>query len=389
MRLAICTAGLALAGCGVAPSEDGTFGGDSSGAFQSDCEPKLTRAPQKVQARSVDWPVLHAAAGEDGIYVAGRFSTDTAGSDVRVSRIDDTGAELWTAQWGSALAWDDTASALLPLGEGVLVAGISGLYPSQEYPWTGTSFVRGYSAGGRVLWTWEDSSPSFGGVFGQRDGPVVSVGPDTVAVVAPVLEQGNHVGLRFVSLDRSTGVEGGRVELDTLSAEPDAAWVDEAGSVWVAATTSAASEGSVMLLWDGAGQPSIEASAGESLFRRAFFYPDGSLLALSRAPGGGDGLLQLRRYSRQLELQLEGLIAVEELANSAISDLAITAGCDDSLLIAAGRTDESPVIAVDANLEELWTTRGLGSVAVAGQELLFAGYDEELQTPAIWQMRFP
>lgn len=247
--------------------------------------------------------------------------------------------------------------------------------------------MRGYSPGGRVRWTWEDSTPSFPGVLGRHDGPAVSVGSETIAVVAPMLERGDRVGLRLVSLDRSSGVERGRVELDAPSAEPHAAWVDEDDSVWVAATTM---EGSVMLHWGGAGgQPSVETSAGETLFRHAFFYPDGTLLALANAPGGGDDRLRLGRYSRSLQLQLEAVLGVDGFRSSDLWDMSVTFGCDETLLIASFWNEGSPVIAVDPAFERLWAVRGLGSAAVVDEHLILAGYDEEMETSAIWELRLP
>lgn len=155
MRSAVLIVAVVLFGCGTVPSDEPLQGdsatgsvdgssntagtseatggeGSSGSSMQPLCEPELTRAPEFVQARSVDWTIFHAAAGSSGIYLAGPVSTDGARADVQISRIDETGAELWTARWGSVLGWDDTPSALLPVEEGVLVAGVAGLYPSQE-----------------------------------------------------------------------------------------------------------------------------------------------------------------------------------------------------------------------------------------------------------------
>ena len=381
------TGSMGSSGSTGATPDPGTEEDSSSSGQPPACTPDLSRAPELVQSRIAEWIGFHAAGGYGAFYLAGPVSGDDDDSDVQLSRIDETGAELWTAQWGSALGWIDTPSGLHAVPEGVVVSGVSGLYPSQEYPLTGTSFLRGYSPGGQVLWTWEDASPSFAVIFSRRDGPVVSIGGQSVAVLAPVLQQDTRVGLRFVLLDRSDGTERARAEWDAPSAEPHAAWTDEDGSVWAAATTM---QGFVLLRWDGTGEPTTEVAAGEPLFRHAFFYPDGTLLALASAFAGGEDRLHLRRYSRSLELQQETVLEVDGFRRQDLFEMSATFGCDDVALIVGLWSQGAPVIAVNAALEEMWTVRGLGSVAL-GQDgdLIVAGYDESLEASAIRQLRFP
>ena len=352
------------------------------GTDEPACEPDLSRMPERLGARDVPWTGSHAAGSDRGeLYLAGRDD-----DDVRVVRVDETGAELWSATWGNVLGWEDYPNGLLPIDEGVLVTGVSGVYPSQEYPWTGTSFVRAYSKGGVVLWTWEDSRASFMDAFGRNDGPLVALGADSVVVAAPVMGTGNtRVGLRLVALSREDGVERARVEYDAPSAEPHAAWLDDSGTAWVAATTA---DGSLMLRWDGSSPPSVEASSDEQLFRHAHFYPDGELLVLASEWAAGGDWLRLARYSRSLELEADELVWVEGFGDVDLFDAALSFGCDGVTWIAFRRSDAAPVVAVDAALNELWETPGLGAVAVSNEHVVFAGYDAEREATAIWQMEW-
>lgn len=80
-----------------------------------------------------------------------------------------------------------------------------------------------------------------------------------------------------------------------------------------------------------------------------------------------DDRLRLGRYSRSLQLRLEAVIEVDGFQSADLWDSSVTFGCEDTLLLPAFWNEGAPVIAVDAALEELWTARGLGSVAVEDQ----------------------
>jgi beta-propeller repeat-containing protein len=122
------------------------------------------------------------------VYVVGQVGGALLGqtyvggvSDAFLRKYDRNGSELWTRQFGTALA-DDARSVIVDAAGDVYLAGdVGGTLPGQTGAGDQDAFIRKYNSGGNEVWTIQFGSSqrdSIGGVSASNSEVVVAGGTD-------------------------------------------------------------------------------------------------------------------------------------------------------------------------------------------------------------------
>jgi len=358
---------------GAPTSSSGPVGYDESGGTpQSGCRWTHERAPEVFAEMMLDpGKVARAVASPDGsFYLVGHdlHSDPSSGLDIDLSlwKLSGDGKLLWSARWGNAYGWDDEPYDLWVGPEGVFVAGAAGIYRREEFYHLGHTFVRAYTHGGVVRWTWEDEGGPSPEHFFERVRMMAPLGQDLLVASSIPVNLGEDY-LRAVILSP----QGEQLDAWTYEREGRflAAHVDASHDVLMAISD-------LYNPWLGRWRPDgtfvdpeIWDRGGNA--RAAAFVGDEGLTLV----GGGGGSLAVLRFDSLLGFPEEQLYTFEHDGSSGSYSVDVAMDCAGAAWVATD-SPTVPLGAYDAKARQLWAMDGLSVVAVADDGVaLTAGYD--------------
>lgn len=374
MRPWMLALGLAL-GCGPA-AEEGSAGsssgaseGDSTGDVQ-ECGWNHDVAPSVVAELEMPLALVGqtVASPDGGFYSVAQ--TDAHPGDVTLWKFTADGELAWTARWGNAYGWNDVAYDVLATSQGVFIAGAAARYEGQEFWDAGHLFVRAYSHGGVVRWTWENPEGPRVSSNAIRPKMLAEHGEDIV--VAVVAQEGGEEFLRVVTLS-SSGEELRSFE-HAEARRLLATYVDDAGDIWIA--TDALDPWVGHWRADGTFVEALTSVDESGAPKVGAFEPDGSLAIAGARDSPSEELLVVSRFGPALTDQASTAIPIDEPGLwSFYLDVAVD--CAGAAWVTArGAGSPFPVRAFGRQADELWSVPGLSTLAVGDDGVaLMVGLD--------------
>lgn len=329
---------------------EGEMSSSSSGGEEA-CDVAWADAAPALANEVMVPHVYRVVAGPDGAtYGVGTRGGDDL--DVVVQKFDADGEVAWTARWGSPLGWHDFGLDVATGLDGVLVAGRAASYDSQEYWYSGHAFVRAYSHGGVLKWSWEDHGTQMSSdVFRPR---MLAAASDGVYVAIPTYQDAEAV--RVVRLSAQGALEAEwTVALDQRRARLLAVQVDDTDGLWVLVDGYRpwlghyGRNGEQLEVFDLGDETEVSWTAGA-------VERDGSVGVAGEA---FDGSFVISRFAPGLTDPREHRVAVDDGIWPYTLELGVT--CDGSTWVAS--PPEIPVMMFDDGLNERWRGEAAESFA--------------------------
>lgn len=355
---------------------------EASTGGELECSWSVESSPRVVAQLSLgDARIMRAVASPNGDFYLVGLEHSQEDADATLWKVSADGERLWTARWGNALGWSDYAHDVLALPDSIVITGTAGRYEDQEYSTQGHSFVRAYSHGGVVRWTWEDVEGLVPTSNVRRPKMLVPNGADLLLVSRVYVEDGDD-HLQVVTLTTE-----GEVSSRWTHPKPGlvlAARVDDDGDVWVALSSGDPWLGH----WraDGTFVESLTAGAANVATEVAAFGLDGSVAIAGERTRSSGGQLVVTRLGPRLENPQLAVFETTEREYRGYS-LDVALDCAGVAWVAV-EGQVYPLGGFDDRASHLWTVDGLETVAVSDQGVaITAGYDLDSETTVVRWLR--